>query len=125
MMLLDSNLAIYAAQPAYDVVRKLIAAEQPAVSDITRVESLGYHRITDAEKRSLERLFHALAVLLVTVAVCDEAIHLRQQRKMSLGDALIAGTALVHRLTLATHNTSDFAWIPGLTLFDPLAARVN
>jgi predicted nucleic acid-binding protein len=47
------------------------------------------------------------------------AIGLRQQRKMSLGDALIAATALEHNLTLATHNEGDFSWVPGLR-FDSL-----
>jgi tRNA(fMet)-specific endonuclease VapC len=33
-------------------------------------------------------------------------------------DLLIAVTALVHGLMLVTHNTQDFAHIPGLTLVD-------
>jgi predicted nucleic acid-binding protein len=40
---------------------------------------------------------------------------------MSLGDALIAGTALSHQLRLATHNTSDFNWINELEVFDPIS----
>jgi predicted nucleic acid-binding protein len=40
---------------------------------------------------------------------------------MSLGDALIAATAIVHRLTLVTHNVTDFDWIDGLIVLDPLA----
>jgi tRNA(fMet)-specific endonuclease VapC len=36
-------------------------------------------------------------------------------------DLLIASTALVHRFTLVTHNTRDFAPIPGLSLVDWLA----
>jgi predicted nucleic acid-binding protein len=37
---------------------------------------------------------------------------------MSLGDALVAGTALVHRLTLVTRNVEDFHWIqrPGVVI---------
>jgi predicted nucleic acid-binding protein len=38
---------------------------------------------------------------------------------MSLGDALQAGTALAHGLTLVTRSTKDFDWIDGLALFDP------
>jgi tRNA(fMet)-specific endonuclease VapC len=33
-------------------------------------------------------------------------------------DLMIAATALVHNLTLVTHNTQDFANIPGLTVVD-------
>jgi predicted nucleic acid-binding protein len=54
--------------------------------------------------------------------VAQRAVKLRQQRKMSLGDAIIAGTALTHDLTLVTHNTEDFQWISGLKILDPLAS---
>jgi hypothetical protein len=50
------------------------------------------------------------------------AITLRQQRAMSLGDALIAATALNLYLPLATHNTDDFTWIKSLTVVDPMQA---
>ena len=49
------------------------------------------------------------------------AVTLRQSRRMSLGNAIIAATALRHNLPLATHNTADFRWIGGLQLVDPLA----
>jgi predicted nucleic acid-binding protein len=39
---------------------------------------------------------------------------------MSLGDALIAGTARSPGLPLATHNTEDVAWIEELEVIDPL-----
>jgi tRNA(fMet)-specific endonuclease VapC len=37
-------------------------------------------------------------------------------------DLLIASTALVHGLTLVTHNVSDFAHLPGLGIEDWLSA---
>ena len=46
----------------------------------------------------------------------DRAIVLKQMRKMALGDALIAATALVHRQPLLTKNVSDFDKIIGLTV---------
>ena len=42
---------------------------------------------------------------------------------MSLGDALVAGTALVHSLTLVTRNVEDFQWIQGLSLLNPFDAE--
>ena len=44
---------------------------------------------------------------------------------MTLGDALVAGTALAHDLTLVTRNTSDFDWISDLSLLDPFLASVD
>lgn len=48
-----------------------------------------------------------------------QAVLLLQTRKMTLGDALIAGTALSHNLKLVTRNIADFQWIAGLTLYNP------
>jgi hypothetical protein len=36
-----------------------------------------------------------------------------------IADALVAGTALAHGLTLVTRNTRDFEWVKGLSLLDP------
>jgi len=48
------------------------------------------------------------------------AIQFRQQQSMSLGDAIIAATALEHHQTLATRNIKDFDWIDGLKVINPL-----
>jgi tRNA(fMet)-specific endonuclease VapC len=37
-------------------------------------------------------------------------------------DLLIAATAIVHELTLVTHNVQDFANVPGLTVQDWLSS---
>jgi predicted nucleic acid-binding protein len=90
---------------------------------ISKVETLGYHDLVENEQRFLEAFFDAAEVLPVSGAAIAAAIRLRQKRRMSLGDALIAGTALSHRLKLATHNTEDFTWIEELDVIDPLATR--
>jgi predicted nucleic acid-binding protein len=117
MTLADSNILIGAV--TNHALRAWILAELPAVSVVTHVEALGYHRLSDHEKRTLEGLFAQLVALPVGAATITGAIALRQQRKMSLGDALIAATALEHRLALATANVEDFRWIDGLVVFDP------
>jgi hypothetical protein len=62
----------------------------------------------------------ATRILPITDVIAQRAIALRQMRRLSLGDALIAGTALAFDLILVTHNTSDFDWISDLRLFNPL-----
>ena len=47
------------------------------------------------------------------------AVTLRQTKKMSLGDAIIAATTLVYDETLVTRNARDFAWSAGLKLLNP------
>jgi len=44
----------------------------------------------------------------------------RQARRMSLGDALTAASAITSDLELWTHSTEDYRNIPELKLFDPL-----
>ena len=39
---------------------------------------------------------------------------------MTLGDSIIAGTALLNNFELATNNEKDFSWIDGLTIINPL-----
>ena len=91
----------------------------PAVSAVSYVEVLGYHQLDDEERQYLAAFFRLAQVLPLSQAVLDQAVTLRQQRKMSLGDALVAGTALVHGLTLVTRNVEDFQWIQGLPLLNP------
>ncbi len=40
---------------------------------------------------------------------------------MTLGDSLVAGTALAHHYTLVTRNTKDFLWINDLEILNPFA----
>jgi predicted nucleic acid-binding protein len=121
MMLLDSNIIIYAAQPDHADLRQFIAEHTPAVSVISYIEVLGYHQLREHDRQFLEQFFQATEVLPLSDDVVQWAVRLRQQQQMSLGDAIVAGTALAYELTLVTHNTEDFQWIRGLEVLDPLA----
>ena len=119
MMLLDSNILIYAASGENDAIIKFVEENAPLVSAISRVEVLGFHRITQAEVEYLNAFFSSTTPIPITDDIISAAISLRQQQKMNLGDALIAATAIENDLALVTHNTKDFKWIDSLTLIDP------
>ena len=119
-MLLDTNIVIYAAHPDYPQLQPLIADPRAAVSLISYVEALGFPRLTSSEQNALERFFSGIEVLPITDLVAREAVRLRQQKKMSLGDSIIAATALIHGRMLITRNDADFRWISGLSLQNPL-----
>ena len=87
-MLLDSNVIIYAAKPEHEGLRRLIAEHAPAVSAVSYVEVLGYHQLTGQEMRYFKEFFAAAPVLGIDSTVLEQAVRLRQLRKMTLGDAL-------------------------------------
>ena len=76
------------------------------------------------------KLLALIADLLQKVAVLDfdsacaeqfgrlQGDLLRHGITISVADVMIASAALVHNLTLVTHNTADYQRIPGLRLED-------
>ncbi|MBF0108085.1 MAG: type II toxin-antitoxin system VapC family toxin [Magnetococcales bacterium] len=119
-MLIDTNLIIYAVHPNNPHLRRWLVGQKPGCSVISRVEALGYHRLSEAGHQSIEAVLNHMDIFYPTVETFEKAIRLRQQRKISLGDALIAATALEQRQTLATANADDFLWITDLTVINPL-----
>jgi len=90
------------------------------VSEITRLEVLGYHLLDAQAKAWFETAFSQLRLLPVDKLVIDKAIELRQQRKMSVGDAINAANALLHKAELHARNVKDFTGIPALKLVNPI-----
>jgi predicted nucleic acid-binding protein len=90
------------------------------VSAITLVEVLGYYDLAAIDKLTLERFFDTFSMIPISDEIVVQAIELRQQHKMGLGDAIIAATALVHNLKLATANVKDFQWIEQLDIINPV-----
>ncbi|KAA3663606.1 MAG: type II toxin-antitoxin system VapC family toxin [Chloroflexi bacterium] len=124
-MLIDSNIIIYAAQLERSDLRHLIATHAPFVSAVSYVEVLGYHQLSDAERQHFTAFFESATVLAITTPVLEQSVKLRQLKKMTLGDALIAATCLVHSLTLITRNKKDFDWIPNLPVIDPFTETID
>lgn len=118
-MLIDSNIVIYAGKFEYEHIRQFTTMHAPVVSAISYVEVLGYHMLTPIERYLYEAFFAEATILPLNTEVLHQAVLFRQQKKMTLGDALVASTAPVFSHSLVTRNTKDFAWIPSLTLLNP------
>ena len=119
-MLLDSNIIIYAVQNDNPELLELVQDPESSTSIVSYVEVLGYPDLTEENKQAFERIFAAIRIFPLNLAIAGRSVALRQQRRMGLGDAFIAATALEHDLTLLTRNTSDFRWIEGIDLKDPI-----
>ena len=118
MLLVESNIFIYAILPEHKRLRRWLVKQDFAVAETTLVEVLGFHKLSDEDAQQLELLFNMAKVLPMSRAIVDQAIVLRRQKKMSLGDSLIAATALDYKIPLATRNTGDFEWVADLRFKD-------
>ncbi len=120
MYVVDSNLIIYSSQSKFAYLRPMLLRAEATVSEISRLETLGYHKITPRDERYFDSLFALTAVLEIDSVTIDKAIDLRKTRKMSVADAIIAATALLNDYELYSHNVQDFNWIEGLRVVDPI-----
>ena len=122
MICLDANIIIYAVQ--HPTIEKLLLAQRViAHPSIVEIEALGYHKIGLAEERSIRLFFNVSKRLPLSDEIVELAIRIRQSRKIGLGDAVIAATAIDIDSELWTVNTKDFAGIEGLKLYNPLPKR--
>jgi toxin FitB len=119
MKIIDTNIVIYAANPAHVALKSFLKDIQNAVSIITCIETLGYPLLTESNKIYLKNVFEVLNVLDLDSEIAQKAIELKQHKKMSIGDAIIAATALVHDVPLITRNIDDFKHIRSLKLINP------
>ena len=83
------------------------------VSAITRAELFSGR---GTEERRIRALLEPMSELPVDRAVAERAGRIRRTAAVRLPDALIAATALEHRLTLVTRNVRDFDGVKGLRL---------
>ena len=118
-MLLDSNIIIYSFQSQFHFLQEFMQNNEASCSAISQVETLGYFQISKDENHYLQECFKTITVCPITNTIINTAIALRQQKSMSVGDAIIAATALEYTQTLVTRNTSDFEWVEGLKVLNP------
>ncbi len=90
-----------------------------ALSAISRVEELGFTRLTTADAKACAAMFQLLPQLPITDAILDQTVKIQQQLRIKTPDAIVAATALVHGLALATAD-QGFGRVAGLVVIDPL-----
>ncbi len=120
MILLDSNIIIYSATEQHKYLREIIKKSDVACSIISKLEILGYHKITAEQIKYFEAVFKVLDILLISDEIISQAVKYRQKKSMSVGDAIIAATAKTFHGVLYTNNVQDFANIKDFKIINPI-----
>jgi len=100
-------------------VKQKVLQMPPIISAVTYMEALGWHQATPSQLRILHKFMDVATILPIEQPVIETTVWLRQQKKIGLGDAIIAATAIVYNKVLVTRNISDFKSISGLIVFNP------
>jgi len=125
--LLDTNIvSAYVKRPSSLAHRIVQSSGRLAIPTIVlgELHAWAYGRNDPAPLlKSIELALTAFTLLDLDPACAEEFGRLKGQlgrlgKAIDPADLVIASTALVHGLTLVTHNTSDFRAIPGLRLED-------
>lgn len=121
-LLVDSDILIEVSRNvrgAIEYLRRTSGEFTLAISSITQMELLVGCR-NKTEQRQLERFLRPFPILALNEVIADQAVALLRQYRLSHGllmpDALIAATALVNGVPLATMNQRDYHFIAGIQL---------
>jgi len=104
--LLDTNVVIGLLKQqtaAIDLIERYpFDLSKAAVSQITRMELLGFPNLAHEEEVSIVDFLKYCRILFIDETVEQQAIQLRRNSHCKLPDAIVAATALVNDLTLLT-----------------------
>lgn len=120
MYLIDSNIIVYSYLPQYEYLRELFTKDSVYISEVSRLEVLGYHKLTNDEEIYFRDVFSFVPIIFPSQEVFDNAIAIRKTYNLKLGDSLIAATAIVNDLSIYTRNLSDFEKVTGAACINPL-----
>ncbi|HWB25578.1 MAG TPA: type II toxin-antitoxin system VapC family toxin [Chitinophagaceae bacterium] len=109
--LLDAKLPVANAGKLANIIVEL--------SSISKIELLGYHKITPAHQLLIENFLQQSIIYPMDETIINRAIIIRRQTNLKTPDAIIAATAIENNLPLLTHNIKDFGRVTGLNVIDP------
>jgi len=125
MILCDTNILVEFYKNNFTIIKelRLIGLNNLAISVITQAE-LYFGAINKPEFTKIKKHLSLLNIYSINIDISTQFIRLMDtyslSHKLSIPDALIASTALVHQLELYTLNRKDFRFITGLNLYNPI-----
>lgn len=90
------------------------------VSQITRMELLGYPNITHDEEKRINQFLSHVKIITISNDIENKVIYIRKKYKIKLPDAIIAATAIINDCSLITcDNDLDKLNIKNLVIENP------
>ena len=121
--LLDTNVVINYLDASLPITGmqflNKIVDQEPIISIITKIETLGFNFKSWEEKSTMEFFINNSDIININDDIVKTTIAIRQNYRIKLPDAIIAATAIVYGLTLISRNAKDFKDIQGLNFIDP------
>lgn len=121
-ILVDTNILIYhtkGSQIATSFLARLLTQQTLHISILTKIEFLGWDKHTPEGFEKCQRLIKTAHIYPVEENISNKAIELKRRSPIKLADSVIAATALLNNLELATRNSDDFKGIEGLEIINP------
>lgn len=121
--LIDTNVVIYVLKGNLpDIILSRIVPlfeHAPNFSVINKIELLSHNDADEVENLKVQMLIDKSTVHPLNESVIEMTISVRKKYSIKLPDAVIAATAIVHNLILATRNIKDFEKIDELEIYNP------
>ena len=121
--LIDTNIIIYYLNG--DIPKKEIKFIESIlinsfnISTITKIEVLGWHRITKGERVRIESFLSNAKVFYINKTIEKKSIEIKQKFKIPTPDTIIGATALEYDFIVVTRNKADFKRIGKIKIYNP------
>lgn len=126
MILCDTNILVEFYKNNAQILEELhrIGQNQLAISSVTQAE-LYFGAFNKVELKKIKNHLSLLTQFHLNVSISTIFLQLMEtyslSHKLSLPDALIAATALVHDSELYTLNAKDFQFISKIKIYKPVS----
>ena len=118
--LIDTNIIIDTlGNTMPDYIKQKVIQMPPIISAVSYIETLGWYQATPTQLHILQKFMNVATILPIDQPVIETTVWLRQKKRIGLGDAIIAATAIVYNKILVTRNVSDFKSIDKLVVYNP------
>ena len=125
MILCDTNILIEVYRDNAKIIETLkqIGQDNIAISDVTCAELL-YGARDKKELQIIRKDLNKLTILPIQSSISNLAVELVEKyalsHKLSLPDALIASTSIIHNIEIYTLNIKDFKFVKNVSLYDSI-----